>query len=127
MLSSAACPAVQYFSTLSHKRQDFRKKENLLNIDCVLISPKTLVWNFLILIKIERDTVKNVYWSSFEVPLFLVDFNVVRIFSIDFRKKNSNIQFHENPSSGNRVIQCGGTDRQSDGRTDRYDEANSRF
>jgi len=33
VLSSVAYPALQYFSTLSHKRHDFRKKE--LNIKCV--------------------------------------------------------------------------------------------
>jgi len=34
-------------------------------------------------------------------------------------EKYSNIKFHENPSSGSSVVPCG--------RTDRHDEANSRF
>jgi hypothetical protein len=34
-------------------------------------------------------------------------------------EKYSNIKFNENPSSGSRVVPCG--------RTDRQDEANSRF
>jgi hypothetical protein len=33
ILSSVACLAVPYFSTLSHKRHDFRK--NLLNVECL--------------------------------------------------------------------------------------------
>ena len=36
---------------------------------------------------------------------------------------SSNNKFHENPSSGSRVVSCGKTD----GRTDRHDEANSPF
>ena len=39
-------------------------------------------------------------------------------------EKSSNIEFHENPSSGNPVVRCGRTN----GHTDRYfNEANSRF
>jgi len=41
--------------------------------------------------------------------LFLSDFNETYIFSTDFRKK-SNIKFHENPSSGSRVVPCGRMD-----------------
>jgi len=35
----------------------------------------------------------------------------------------SNIKVHENPSSGSHVVPCG----QTDGRTDKHDEANRRF
>ena len=52
-------------------------------------------------------------------PLFLSNFNETCIFSTDFRKKSSNIKFHENPSSGCRVVPCG--------RADGHDEANSHF
>jgi len=41
-LSSVACPALQNFSTLSHKRNDFRKK-TLLNKKRVLIFSVTFV------------------------------------------------------------------------------------
>jgi hypothetical protein len=34
-----------------------------------------------------RDIVINVCWSTYEVPLFLSDFNGTRIFSSDFFKK----------------------------------------
>jgi hypothetical protein len=41
--------------------------------------------------------------------LFLSDFNAGQIF-----EKYSNVRFHENPSSGNRVVLCGRTDGQTD-------------
>jgi hypothetical protein len=44
-------------------------------------------------------------------------------FSRQILEKFSNIKFDENPSCGSGVVPCG----QTDGRTDRYDEANNRF
>jgi len=44
-------------------------------------------------------------------------------FSRHFVEKYSNIKFCQNPSSVSRVVTCGGTGR----RTERHDEANSRF
>jgi hypothetical protein len=35
IIMSCVCPALSYFSTLSHKRHDFR--ENIMNIKCVLM------------------------------------------------------------------------------------------
>jgi len=43
-------------------------------------------------------------------------------FSQQIFKKQLNIQFHENLSNESRVLPC----RQTDGRTDRHDEAKSR-
>jgi len=50
-------------------------------------------------------------------PLFLSDFKLE--FSVHIFEEYSNIKFHENPSSGSRVVPCG--------QTDRRDEAKSLF
>ena len=58
ILSSVVCSPLQYFSALSHKRQDCRKKstENKMS---VLILSKRLSETFLILRRNERDMIKN--------------------------------------------------------------------
>jgi hypothetical protein len=63
ILSSVACPAVTYFSSLSHKRHDFREKviEHEICDDFFLTLFSEI---FLILRRAERDAIKNVYWSA---------------------------------------------------------------
>jgi hypothetical protein len=102
---------------------------------------------FLILRRIRRDIIINVHRSSCKVPLLLSDFNDTNILEkfseqlkyhtghtqnrycchilniTEFPRQNferySNIKFHDNPSSGSRVVPCG--------RTDRHVAANIRF
>jgi hypothetical protein len=71
IFSSVPCPARLYFSKLFHKRKDFRKK--LLNIIYLfLFSLQILSGTSLILMRIQRDVVKNICWISREVPVILV-------------------------------------------------------
>jgi len=73
-LSFEAYPAVQHFSTLFHKRHDFRKNK-LLNTKCVFrVSLQLLSEIFFILRRIKRDMIENIYWSSCKVLFILVRF-----------------------------------------------------
>jgi len=71
ILSSVTFLAVQYFTTLSLKRHDFRKKNYK---KYVLIFSTSLSEKNLILKRNERDIIKIVYWFSFKVPVILVRF-----------------------------------------------------
>jgi hypothetical protein len=75
---------------------------------------KTLSEIFLILRIIQRSIDINVYWFSCKVAVILSDCNKIWIFD-----NYSNTKFHENPSSGSRIVSCG--------QTDRHDEAKSRI
>jgi hypothetical protein len=90
----------------------FGKKSQ--NIICVFwFYLQLLLETFLIIRRNKRDFVINVKTSSCKVTDILSDFNETLIFSIDFRKKVSNLKFNQNPSSGSRFVPCG----QTDGRT----------
>jgi hypothetical protein len=71
ILPSVACLALPYFSTLSHKRHDIRKKiiEHKMCFDFYL---QILSETFLILRNNQRDTVIYVHRSSCKVPVILV-------------------------------------------------------
>jgi len=110
ILSSLACLALLYFSTLSHKRHDFREKKMLLNIKRVFwFSLQLLSETFLILRRIQRDIIINVQRSSWEVLVIFVIFSWHLNFFRQIFGKFSNIKFQENPSSTSRIVPCGRT------------------
>jgi hypothetical protein len=92
VLPSVACPFLPYFATLSHKRHSLREKV-IEHQMCVLIFSTILSEIFLILWRIQRDIIINVYRSACQIPVFLVrlrrNFNFLDRFSKE-KKKNSN-------------------------------------
>jgi len=80
---------------------------------CVLIFSTILSETFLILRRTERDIIKNVYRSSYKVPVIVVRFDRNLNFFGIFRKKSPNITFLGNQSSEGRVVPYGRTDRQT--------------
>ena len=73
ILSSVACLALQYFSTLSPKRYYFQKNviEHKMR---VLIFSTTFSQILVIVRRTERDMIKNVYWSPCKVHVILATF-----------------------------------------------------
>jgi len=74
ILSSVACPAVQYFSTLSHKRHDFRKTVTEHKM-CILIFSTILSETFLILRRSERQLIATVHTFPSKVPVIPTHLN----------------------------------------------------
>ena len=94
--------------------------EKLWNVKCVFwFSLPLLSETFFILRRTERDITTSPYRSLCKIRVILVSFQWNLSFSRQIFEKSSDIKFHENPSSGSRVVPCG--------RTDGYDEGNSRF
>jgi len=122
ILSSVTWPALQYFSTLSHERHDFRVTENIEHKMCVVIF-STFFWNTF-------HSMENRARYDQKCILFFMLCNLQsRTISMKFEfyrqifEKSSKNKFNENPSSLRQVIPCG----RKEGQTDRQDEANSHF
>ena len=113
-----ARPALQYIFHISHKRHDFRKNVTEHKM-CGLIFSTTFVWNI-------SHSKKN--WARYDKKCVLVfmrstGYSCQILMKLELSwwifEKYSNINSHENPSSGIRFVPCGRTDRQV--------ESNSRF
>jgi hypothetical protein len=115
---SLACLFVPKSSTLPHKRQDFSEEKLFERKMCVLILYTTIVWNISHSKKTPARHYHKVHLSAWTVLLFLTDFNGIWIFVKIFFKKLSDMYFHENPLSGNRVVPRGRTNRRLDRQTD---------
>jgi hypothetical protein len=132
VLSSVACLALPYSSTLSHERHDFLKKKNVTEHETfVLIFSTNMSEIYLIRRIIQRDIIINVHRSSLKYSFLMSYFNKTNF--LDRFSKNTHISNSMKIRRvGSELLHIDGrmdgqTERQIDGRADRHDEANSRF
>ena len=104
-LSSLAFPTLQYISTLSHKRQDFRNQVTEHKMR-VLIFSTTSVWN----ISHSKNNWATYYQKSILVFPLRLSILMELEFSRQVSEKFSNIKFHKNPFRGSTVNPFGRTD-----------------
>jgi hypothetical protein len=114
LLPFVACPALPYFSTLSHERHDFQKNV----IEFKLWFPLQFFSEpFLSLRRIQRDAMTTVHRPSCEAPFILVRSQKNLKFS---RKIFEKLKYQVSRKSVQwGPVPCGRTDRQ----TDSHDEA----
>ena len=92
----------------------------LLNIKCVFWFSIQFVFEIFLILRTHRNSVINLNTSSCRVLVILIGFKWNFNFLDIFSKKSWNIKFHDIRLAGAELFHA-------DGRTDRYDEANSRF
>ena len=104
----------------------FLKKKIIEHAVSVLIFCTSFFKIFFILRRIKRDIIINV-----QTFLCSTCYSCQILIKLEFSRrifnKSLNTKFHENPSTGTRVVSCGQTDGRTDRQTDMPDEANSRF
>jgi len=104
--SSIACIALRDFPTLSHKRHNFRENVTKHKMGLLIVSTG-LFEKLLTLRRIQRVNIVSVYRCSRKVPIVLAKTLMKLGFSQQIFEKYSNIKFHENASSGSRVVRRG--------------------
>jgi hypothetical protein len=116
ILSPGCLPRCTIFFTLSHKRHDFR--EEMSNIKFVLNFYSSFISNIYQSNK-NSARYRKCRYVFIHSTCYSCQILIKPEFSRQVFAKSSNIQFHENPSSGSRVVACGQTDRRTNGYADR--------
>jgi len=101
--------ACTIFFTLSHTRHCCRKNVMEHKMCC------DFLYNFVQSVSHSKKNSRRCHKCLFirlhvKCPLFFSDFNEI-CYLLNIFSKNRNIKFHENSSSGCRVVPCGQTDR----------------
>jgi len=114
MLPPVAFPVLQYFSALSHKRQDFRKTKKLLNINVCFDCLYNFVWNIFHSKKkcarCDHNSILDFMRSILYSCLVLMKLELLDRFSKNTKMWN----FIKIRTGGAEFFSCGRTDRQAD-------------
>jgi len=120
ILSSVACLAVLYHIIPHYLINDTTFEKKLLNIKRVFRFSLQLLSETFLILRIERDMIKIIYWSSCKVPVVLVRFQW-NLNLFDGYSKNIQIwNFIKIRRVGAELLHAAG-------QKCRHDEANSRF
>jgi hypothetical protein len=120
IFSSVSCLAVSHFSTLSDKQVRFTEK---------IIEHITFhfLYKFVRNISYSKKNSERKRHKRTYVFVYITRYSQQILKTIELPRqifeRSSDIKFHENPSSGSRVVPYGGADEE----TFSHDEAHSRF